>query len=172
MTGAGGRIAALARHIRSAHPIDAIWSSERLRVYDEIELPGAGDHSVASCSFQVGFHKGPEAWRFTSVRKHPAHCCSDTPSGNTPSWHLTAAELFSFRKLDDKWTAWCKHVEGWLVQASLLSESAGERKLGSLPTLRKSTHAAGEAQSHEERCLRRVIRRLGEAQDSSLERPG
>lgn len=59
------------------------------------------------------------------------------------------------------WSTWSKDVEAWLTFNGYLQSAAGERPLGSLPTLRTSTHHMAPCQPIDERQLRRWIRRLG-----------
>ena len=61
------------------------------------------------------------------------------------------------------WSTWSKDVEAWLTFNGYLQSAAGERPLGSLPTLRTSTHHMAPCQPIDERQLRRWIRRLAEA---------
>ena len=51
--GAGGSIAALARHSRSSHPIDAVWASTGLHFEDSVEIPEPGDHCYLQCCLEL-----------------------------------------------------------------------------------------------------------------------
>ena len=64
--GMGGVQCAVARHIRSVHPIDAIWASGGLPSMSHAELSGEGDHSIAQCVFPFQFQKcNRPLWRFS-----------------------------------------------------------------------------------------------------------
>ena len=164
LSGEKASIAAVARHIRSAHPIDAIWVSDRLQFSGTVELPGLGDHSIASCSLEISFQKGPRAWRLAKTRT----CRSEAPSGNgeqtpEPQWPLSACNLEASPSVESKWLLWSQAAEDWLVLSGRAPHSRSERPLGSMPKLRPAAHAAGLAQSLEERQTRRTLRRLTEA---------
>ena len=57
----GGTRCSVARHDRSVHPIDAIWSSGGLQASSASEIPGDGDHTIAQSSFPLAFQ---------NVRRH------------------------------------------------------------------------------------------------------
>ncbi|CAE7276521.1 unnamed protein product [Symbiodinium sp. CCMP2592] len=157
-------IAAVARHNRSVHPIDAIWVCERLQVSCSSELPGLGDHSIASCTLQVSFQKGPRAWRMAKTRAYkPLDPSSGDQQGPAPQWPLSACSLDASPSVESKWRLWSQAAEEWLVLSKCVPQERSERPLGSMPKLRTAAHAAGLAQSLEERQIRRILRRFREA---------
>ncbi|CAE7276503.1 unnamed protein product [Symbiodinium sp. CCMP2592] len=157
-------IAAVARHNRSVHPIDAIWVCERLQVSCSSELPGLGDHSIASCTLQVSFQNGPRAWRMAKTRAYkPLDPSSGDQQGPAPQWPLSACSLDASPSVESKWRLWSQAAEEWLVLSKCVPQERSERPLGSMPKLRTAAHAAGLAQSLEERQIRRILRRFREA---------
>lgn len=65
--------------------------------------------------------------------------------------------------VSEAWELWSADCENWLTRNGNLQTKPGERKFGSVPTLRTSTHSMAPCQSVEERQPRRWIRRLAEA---------
>ena len=129
-----------------------------------MEIPGPGDHSVATCSVAWNFQAGPTAWRISDTRKTTSAGTDEALGANSAlKWTLSEDVLLAHTSIDAKWNAWCRAAEDWLVLRGFLTDAPGERPLGSRPTLRRSTHVAGASQSHEERVLRRLLRRLTEA---------
>ena len=53
----GGTRCSVARHDRSVHPIDAIWSSGGLQASSASEIPGDGDHTIAQSLLPHAFQK-------------------------------------------------------------------------------------------------------------------
>ena len=162
----GGTRCSVARHDRSVHPIDAIWSSGGLQASCASEIPGDGDHTIAQSSFPLAFQKckAPQ-WRFSHTRKkvvpqqnvlHPSSVWSSVAAAES-DW------LQALLNIDHAWAMWCFDIENYLVQAGLLDSHQPERKVGDVPTVRTGSHRVGATQSITERHLRRFIRRLHEA---------
>jgi len=166
LAGAGGVCRAVAAHQKSSYPIDAIWSSHETPVmHARSYVPGDGDHSIAEAAFSLRIEKAKEQqFRFSHVRK----TSEVVPENPQVSWESICASQQKWqtvlRDVNLAWDQWCQDVEQFLTQNHFLVNNKPERKLGSVPTTKVSTHHVAPDQGLQERQLRRWIRRLDEAQ--------
>ena len=160
----GGGLRAAAKHDRSQHYIDGVWSSAGLQAvasYDDV--PGPSDHSVAHAVLNIKPHKGPQKFRFAKPRD-PGF--DPVGSVDFDFWdHVATSKAewsASFSDIDQAFHLWCSDVEKWLNHVLPPPSKEPERSLGSEPRTLHSTSRMGIAQSIEERQLRRHLRRLKE----------
>ena len=163
MRSAGGVLRAVARHNTSATPIDGIWTAEQCQTFNEQELQSCTDHTIAHCCLNIWVPGSKPEFRFSKTPKvcqeaHPAQVSWQDCASQDKVW------LEALQDLESAWTLWCSDAQKWLSEAGVLSSGACERPLGALPTLRSGNHKLSFRQSIAERQLRRLIRRLREAQ--------
>lgn len=105
-----------------------------------------------------------QQFRFSHVRK----TSEVVPENPQVSWESICASQQKWqtvlRDVNLAWDQWCQDVEQFLTQNHFLVNNKPERKLGSVPTTKVSTHHVAPDQGLQERQLRRWIRRLDEAQ--------
>lgn len=161
----GGVNLAIARHVKSTFPIDAVFASADLTRSENagVELPALGsDHTRAQAKIGVVIPKcGIPLRRFAKPRpvisKDPTKVPWQTVSSPPEIWKKQLLNP------EEAWQAWAQAVETWLVRAGILDPRRGEKTLGEVPSLRMAPHRLGFFQSLEERQLRRLHRKVEEA---------
>ena len=167
----GGVNLAVARHVKSQYPIDAVFASADLTRTGNagVELPPLGaDHTRAQAKICVTVPKyGKPMHRFSKFRpvisKDPAKVPWKTVACPPDIWQDKLLNP------EEAWQTWAQAVETWLVRAGILDPRRGEKTLGSEPSLRMAPHRLGFFQSLEERQLRRLHRKIEEARFLSLQ---
>ena len=163
---AGGVLRAVGRHVSSRYAIDGLWSSEAVPALagSVAERPREGDHTLVECAFDLRVPKGGSEWRLarTPEDKREAELLKDV------SWQDVACSSRQWESLrtdlDAAWQQWCQDSQAWLSAAGALEDRVPERALGSEPRLRSGQHRVSACQSVQERRVRRLVRRLREAQ--------
>ena len=156
----------MGRHVSSRCAIDGLWSSEAVPALEGsvAERPREGDHTLIECAFDLRVPKGGSEWRLarTPEDKREAELLKDV------SWQDVACSSRQWESLrtdlDAAWQQWCQDSQAWLSAAGALGDRVPERALGSEPRLRSGQHRVSAGQSVQERRVRRLVRRLREAQ--------
>ena len=148
----------------STTPIDGIWTAEQCQTfYNEQELQSCTGHTIAHCCLDFWVPDSKPEFRFSKTPK----VCSDACPTQV-SWLDCASPsgdwLKALENLEFAWGLWSSDIQKWLSETGVLSNEAFERPLGSLPTLRSGSDKVSFKQSIAERQLRRLTRRLREAQ--------
>ena len=134
----GGVNPAIARHVKSTFPIDAVFASADLTRSENagVELPALGsDHTRAQAKIGVVIPKcGIPLRRFAKPRpvisKDPTKVPWQTVSSPPEIWKKQLLNP------EEAWQAWAQAVETWLVRAGILDPRRGEKTLGEVPSLR------------------------------------
>ena len=133
MTWVHGVLQAVARHDRSSHPIDAIWTENTIRAAGppQEHASSGGDHSIAECSLDLSMKSHVAEWR------HAKTCAlKPEPSCDEPiRWDSVATcdrnWLRALGSVEEAWHTWSKHVETWLLRSGWVVPNRCERSLPS-----------------------------------------
>ena len=155
----------VAGHKTSTTGIDAIWSSRTITAHkSRSNFPGDGDHGIIQVDFDMKIDKPcGHQWRFSHVAKP----IETVPQDEQVSWQTVAVSsqvwAAKLHNVSAAWHTWTEDIEKWLTLNHHLNPRPPERKWGSMPTLKTSTHHMAPQQNASERRLRRWVRRLAEA---------
>ena len=171
MTSFCGQLGSSSGHKRSTHPTDSVWFSQSLSCEKQSPMDALSDHfgSFVELGQIPCLDPSPPAWIFKSVARFQDNC--DLPSADeaAQAWHhvSTPSEVWGAlvqQDINDAWSTWSSDAEVFLKRIGAVSHESSAAQRGSLPTLVSGPSRHGPGQSITERRLRRVIRRLDEAQ--------
>ena len=158
----------MGRH--STTPIDGIFAQQFVHCTGG-ERPSSGqDHSVAWA--QLGLPAFPKvnsestSWKFQKCRK--STCQPVTSEEAAEAWRRAASPQTQWESVlqsgaEDVWSLFTKDLQNFLVLTGQVTTPPSTYQLGMVPKLIPAGHRVGFRQTHQERVLRRAIRRTREA---------